>query len=110
MPLILQGVPFTVNLQLIESPQETLLLGINWFKTFEARIYFNQDKVRIRHQNKFMEFPITCIENNKPFFCILTHDVNDYEKEYEDELLYKTELFTLTTQKDFESESDSEKE
>ena len=29
VPLILQGVPFTVNLQLIESPQETLFLGIN---------------------------------------------------------------------------------
>ena len=112
VPLILQGVPFTVNLQLIESPQETLLLGINQFKSFEARIYFDQDKVRIKHQNKFVESPITCIETSKPFFRILTHDVNDYEEEYEDELLYETELFTLTTQEDSELElvSDQEQE
>ena len=29
VPLILQGIQFTVDLQVIESPQDTLLLGIN---------------------------------------------------------------------------------
>ena len=36
--------------------------------------------------------------------------MNNYEEEYEDELLYETQLFTLTTQEDPESESDSEVE
>jgi len=73
VPLILQGVKFSVDLQMIESIQDTLLLGINWFKAFDARIYFDQDKLRVKIDGRSIESPIKCIEETKPFFRILAN-------------------------------------
>ena len=115
-PLIIQGVQFTVDLQLIESTQDTLLLGINWFKTFDARIFFDQDKIRLKINNQLIESSIKCVEERRPFFRILATSV-DNEEEYEDELLQEADLYNaepdendeiLSNWEDWESDSDDE--
>ena len=93
VPLILQGIQFTVDLQVIESPQDTLLLGINWFKTFDARMYFDQDELWAKIQNQLVKSPIKYIEEVKPYFKILANTAESEEEEYKDETLFETDLF-----------------
>ena len=115
-PLIIQGAQFTVDLQLIESTQDTLLLGINWFKTFDARIFFDQDKIQLKINNQLIESSIKCVEERRPFFRILATSV-DNEEEYEDELLQEADLYNaepdendeiLSSWEDWKSDSDNE--
>ena len=109
VPLILQGIQFTVDLQVIESPQDTLLLGINWFKTFNARMYFDHDELRAKIQNQLVKSPIKCIKEAKPYFRILANTAESKEEEYEDETLFETDLFQIgNDDEEREISSDSE--
>jgi predicted aspartyl protease len=108
-PLIIQGAQFTVDLQLIESTQDTLLLGINWFKTFDARMFFDQDKIRLRINNQLVESPIKCIEEHRPFFRILSTSIDDENsEEYEDELLREADLYSIEPEDEILSDYDWE--
>jgi hypothetical protein len=109
--LILQEVKFSVDLQMIESTQDTLLLGINWFKAFNARIYFDQDKLKVKIDGQTIESPIKCIEEAKPFFRILANTAESEEEEYINEALYEMDLFQVENDEDssFDSNEGSDK-
>src|SRR5215216_2921255 len=107
VPLILQGNQFTIDLQVIESPQDTLLLEINWFKTFDARLYFDHDELRAKIQNQVVKSSIKCIEEAKPYFRILANTAESEEEEYEDEALFETDLFQTDNEDKEETDSDS---
>src|SRR5215216_2864361 len=89
---------------MIESTQDTLLLGINWFKAFDARIYFDQDKLRVKIDSQTVESPIKCIEEAKPFFRILANTAENEEEEYVDEALYEIDLFQIKNDDDYSSD------
>ncbi|CAG8781668.1 772_t:CDS:1, partial [Acaulospora morrowiae] len=57
--ITIQGVTIPVKLRVIESRDETLLLGTDWFQKTKARIHFDEQKIFLRYQGKELEIPIS---------------------------------------------------
>ncbi|CAI2176618.1 13772_t:CDS:2 [Funneliformis geosporum] len=72
-------------------------------------MYFNQVELRAKIQNQLVKSLIKCIEEAKPYFRILANTAESKEKEYEDEALFKMDLFQLENEnEEREIYSDSE--
>ncbi|CAG8522358.1 5962_t:CDS:2, partial [Scutellospora calospora] len=54
-------IPSTV--QVIESSDETLLLGTDWFQKVKARIHFDEQKLILKYQGRTIEVPISYTGN-----------------------------------------------
>jgi len=75
----------------IESTEETLLLGTDWFTKTNAELSFGSNTVKLRYLNKSITVPITHYANEDPK-CIAQEDQSNFideddewEEEYEDE-------------------------
>ncbi|CAG8697065.1 2782_t:CDS:2, partial [Cetraspora pellucida] len=47
--LVIQGITIPTTLQVLESPEETLLLGTDWFQKVNARIHFDEQKLYLKY-------------------------------------------------------------
>jgi hypothetical protein len=89
--IAIQDVSIPTELQVIESTEETLLLGTDWFTKTNAELSFGSNTVRLRYLNKSITVPITHYANEDPK-CIAMEDQSNFideddewEEEYEDE-------------------------
>ena len=53
-----------ITLQVIESPDENLLLGTDWFKRTKAILNFDERKVKFRYLTKSASVPITFYDSS----------------------------------------------
>ncbi|CAG8604067.1 8975_t:CDS:2, partial [Cetraspora pellucida] len=92
-------------LQVLESVDETLLLGTDWFQKAWAMLDFDEQKLVIRYMGRRFEVPIMHMDKGKQKECILEelesgdHDEDEAnelfdEMEYESEELEEVESFT----------------
>ncbi|CAG8827070.1 4206_t:CDS:1, partial [Cetraspora pellucida] len=68
--ITIQDVRVPIFLQIIEFPEETLLLETDWFQKANAQLYFDSQKLRISNDEKAVEIPIsnTGIETLTPSY------------------------------------------
>ncbi|CAG8694906.1 15637_t:CDS:2, partial [Acaulospora morrowiae] len=57
--IMVQGVTISATLRIIESRDETLLLGTDWFQRGNARIHFDEWKILLRYRGKELEVLIS---------------------------------------------------
>jgi hypothetical protein len=110
----IQHIAIPITLQVIESPNETLLLGTDWFSKTNAKLDFGNQQVILHYDNKTITVPVTQYANEEPK-CIAFNDnnneiikaldnKNDNEFEYEDEEVETQEFYSVYSD---ESDSDS---
>ncbi|CAG8846045.1 28768_t:CDS:1, partial [Gigaspora margarita] len=57
--IMVQNIAIPISLQVLESSDDTLLLGTNWFQKANARIYFDQQKLYLHYLDNSVEVPIS---------------------------------------------------
>jgi len=62
--IIIGSIRMPITLQVIESPDENLLLGTDWFKRTKAVLNFDERKLRFKYLTKAISVPITYYDNS----------------------------------------------
>ena len=75
-PLLIQDARVSVNLLVIEAPEDNLLLGMDWMDWYQADLSFFKKELRFRCKGQ--DF-ITPIEKNRISFASPNHGPEEYE-------------------------------
>src|SRR6266540_424144 len=75
-PLSIQDARVSINLLVIEAPEDNLLLGIDWMDRYQADLSFHKKELRFRCKGQ--DF-ITSIEKNRISFASLNYGLKEYE-------------------------------
>jgi hypothetical protein len=97
LPIVIQTIAVPITLQVIESTEDTLLLGTDWFNKARATLNFDDQTLQIRYMGKVVVIPTNHVKGNE---FILQDDEDDFnelieelekEEEYEQEDLEEVE-------------------
>ena len=96
VPIIIQGTLILITLEVIESINDTLLLGTDWCSMTNANIDFESQKLRLKYKGKRITVPIT----------IGKADYSEIPYEYEEELDDQIDEMLEENSEEYEEESD----
>ena len=96
LQIALQTLAVPITLQVIESSEDTLLLGTDWFHKTNANLNFGTNTIKLQYEDKVVTIPITHHVDEDPK-CIAFEDDDNisqekYEEEYEDESYDEEEI------------------
>ena len=105
-----------ITLQVIESPDENLLLGTDWFKRTKAVLNFDEGKLRFKYLTKAASVPITYYDNSSfeldedpdtsmDELIDVIEDLTNNDQ-YEDEYLNERDIFYLHSEENTSDESE----
>ena len=109
--IAIQNLLIPISLQVIDSQDETLLLGTDWFRKTHASLDFGTNQIRLRYLAKTITVPVTSSANEIPVNYPTPSDQQDDELEqvlndYEEEELSEIEAYMADSQEEYEEETD----
>jgi predicted aspartyl protease len=107
--IAIQDLLIPISLQVIDSQDETLLLGTDWFRKTHASLDFGTNQIRLRYLAKIITVPITSSANETPVSLPNYYEQPEDELEqvlddYEEEELSEIEAFLADSQEESEAE------
>ncbi|CAG8737842.1 24157_t:CDS:2, partial [Cetraspora pellucida] len=91
-PAIVNPPPPVPEAQIIESKDEILLLGMDWFKRTRARLHVDESKLYVHYQDQVAEVPMSYDGECPPVEATENEENGTFDEfEYEDEMLNEAE-------------------
>ena len=86
--IFIQDLVIPIRLQVIESKEETLLLGTDWFEKMKAKWDFDKRSLQICHNNRYITIGTTYLADTPPPLPI---EESDQEEQDFDDIEYQSE-------------------
>ena len=114
--IIIESIRMPITLQVIESPDENLLLGTDWFKRTKAVLNFDERKLRFKYLTKAIIVSITYYDNSfyeqnedpdtsmDELIDVIEDLTND--DQYEDEYLDERDIFYFHSEENTSDEGE----
>src|ERR1043165_5419156 len=63
--IVVNRIKISIRVQILESPDDDLLLGVDWFSNVNAKIDFETKTLKIKYRNRKAEVPILIKKENE---------------------------------------------